>query len=160
MGRIDDRLSELGLSFRKPFAAAAGGRVQVRPRPRRAATLAYVSGHVPIDGAEVADDRQGRRRRERRAGLGGGARSPALSILASLKQELGDLDAVQGWIKALGLVNCAPGFDKPAGRDQRLQRSGRSSCGARPAATPARRSAPRELPFDVPVEVEAIVEIA
>jgi hypothetical protein len=33
-------------------------------------------------------------------------------MLASLRQELGDLDRVTRWIKALGLVNCAPGFNQ------------------------------------------------
>ena len=41
------------------------------------------------------------------------ARLTTLSILASLKAELGDLDRVTSWVKALGLVQCAPGFDKP-----------------------------------------------
>ena len=41
------------------------------------------------------------------------ARLVGLSIFASLQQELGDLDRVDSWIKALGLVQCAPGFDKP-----------------------------------------------
>ena len=40
------------------------------------------------------------------------ARLTGLSIFASLKQELGDLDRVTGWVKALGLVNCSPGFSK------------------------------------------------
>ena len=52
MGRIEDRLTELGLALPRPFAAPAGSRVQVRPGQgeRR---LAYVSGHLPTDGAEV-----------------------------------------------------------------------------------------------------------
>ena len=36
------------------------------------------------------------------------ARLTGLSIFASLKQELGDLDRVTSWVKALGLVHCAP----------------------------------------------------
>ena len=40
------------------------------------------------------------------------ARLTGLAVLASLKQELGELDRVTGWVKALGLVNCAPGFSK------------------------------------------------
>ena len=43
------------------------------------------------------------------------ARLTALSILASLEKELGDLDRVTGWVKALGLVNCAPGFSGTPG---------------------------------------------
>jgi len=33
-----------------------------------------------------------------------------LSMLASLKQELGDLDRVTQWIRAVGYVHCAPDF--------------------------------------------------
>ena len=75
---------------------------------------AYVSGHGPLDGSDVlvrgkvgADVSPG-------AGLRGGAADGALDA-ASLKQELGDLDRVTGWVKALGLVNCAPGFSGTPG---------------------------------------------
>ena len=32
-------------------------------------------------------------------------------MLASLKQELGDLDRVTQWIRAVGYVHCAPDFE-------------------------------------------------
>lgn len=38
------------------------------------------------------------------------ARKVGLSILGSLKRELGDLDRIAGWGKILGMVNSAPGF--------------------------------------------------
>lgn len=40
------------------------------------------------------------------------ARAVALSILASLKQELGDLDRIKRVIRLFGMVNTAPGFDR------------------------------------------------
>ena len=40
------------------------------------------------------------------------ARAVALQILASLKQELGDLDRVKRVIRLFGMVNAAPGFDR------------------------------------------------
>ncbi len=40
------------------------------------------------------------------------ARAAALSILASLKLELGDLDRVKRVIRLFGMVNVAPGFDR------------------------------------------------
>lgn len=40
------------------------------------------------------------------------ARAVALSILASLKQELGDLDRIKRVIRLFGMVNAAPGFDR------------------------------------------------
>ena len=40
------------------------------------------------------------------------ARKSGLSMLASLKRELGDLDRITGWCRVLGMVNSAPGFDR------------------------------------------------
>lgn len=40
------------------------------------------------------------------------ARAVALSMLASLKQELGDLDRVNRVIRLFGMVNVQPGFDR------------------------------------------------
>jgi enamine deaminase RidA (YjgF/YER057c/UK114 family) len=87
------------------------------------------------------------------------ARLTALSVLASLRAELGDLDRVGTWVKALGLVNCAPGFNNtPAVIDgfSDLIRElwGDAGRHARSAIGVA------ELPFDIPVEVEAVVALA
>ena len=76
---------------------------------------AYISGHGPLDGSRGAGAREGGRRRHARSAANEAARLTALSILASLKHELGDLDRVTGWVKALGLVNCAPGFSGTPG---------------------------------------------
>ena len=40
------------------------------------------------------------------------SRAVALSILASLKAELGDLDRVKRLVRLFGMVNAAPGFDR------------------------------------------------
>jgi len=157
MGRIEDRLEELGLALPQPFCAPDGvefkfGLVRVH------GGIGYVSGHGPIDGfrplvqgkvgAEVTPERAYR-----------AARETGLSVLASLKAELGELDRVIGWLKLLGLVNCAPGFSATPGvingfSDLVLElwgpeagRHARSAIGA------------SELPFDIPVEVEAVVAV-
>ena len=140
MGRIEDRLSELELELPAPFAPPPGiefpfDLVKVH------GGLGYVSGHLPVDGAEVLVS--GR--------VGDGltveqgyeaARLVGLSIFASLAATLGELDRVTGWVKALGLVQCAPGFDKPPavinGSPISCSRSGART----PAVMPARRSAP------------------
>ena len=87
------------------------------------------------------------------------ARLTALSVLASLQEELGDLDRVTGWVKLLGLVNCAPGFNATPGvingfSDLVLELWGDAGRHARSAIGAA------ELPFDMSVEVEAIVEVS
>ena len=87
------------------------------------------------------------------------ARATGLSMLASLKAALGDLDRVTEWVRALGFVNCAEGFNvTPAAingfSDLILEvwgdrgRHARSAIGA------------GELPFGMPVEVEAVLAIS
>lgn len=157
MGRIESRLTELSLELPEVFSPPPGiefsfDRITVSGR------LAYISGHGPINGTEVLV-----------AGKVGGdvtvergyeaARLTALSILASLKHELGELDRVDRWVKALGLVNCAPGFNlTPA------VINGFSDLIGEVWGAPGRHSrsavGAAELPFDMAVEVEAIVELA
>ena len=158
MGRIDDRLEELGLALPEPFSAPEGIEFKF-DLVRVHGDVAYVSGHGPVDGfrplvqgkvgAEVTPERAYR-----------AARETGLSVLASLRRELGELDRVTGWLKVLGLVNCAPGFSATPGvingfSDLVLElwgaeagRHARSAIGA------------SELPFDIPVEVEAVVTVS
>src|SRR5436190_1275328 len=110
MGRIDDRLAELGIELPRPFAAPAGVEFKF-DLVRTSGGLAHVSGHGPVDGDRTL-----------RAGKVGAdvsveeaaeaARLTGLAILASLRAELGELDRVAGWVRAFGMVNCAPGFNK------------------------------------------------
>lgn len=157
MSRIGDRLAELGLGLPAPPTAPPG---VVLPFEwvKVSGNYAYVSGHGPLDGSEVlvrgkvGADVSPERGYE-------AARLTALSILASLRAELGDLDRVTGWVKALGLVNCAPGFSGTPGvingfTELVVDLWGDSGRHARSAIGAA------ELPFDMSVEVEAIVEVS
>ncbi|HXV53466.1 MAG TPA: RidA family protein [Solirubrobacterales bacterium] len=158
MGTIDDRLAELGLELPEPFAPPPG--VEFRfDLVRVSGGLAYVSGHLPVNGSEVLVTGRVGGELDLDAGYEA-ARLTTLSILASLRRDLGDLDRISGWVKALGLVQCAPGFDKPPAvingfTDLVLELWGD------PAGRHARSAIGAEtLPFNVPVEVEAIVEIS
>jgi enamine deaminase RidA (YjgF/YER057c/UK114 family) len=157
MGVIDERLAELGLELPAPPAPPPGVELPF-DLVRIHDGVAYVSGHGPLDGDRLLI-----------AGSVGGdvsveqgyeaARSTALSMLASLAQELGDLDRVTGWIKVLGFVKCAEGFNvTPAAingfSDLILSLWGDAGRHARSAIGAG------ELPFGMPVEVEAIVAIA
>ena len=87
------------------------------------------------------------------------ARLVGLSLLATVRRELGTLDTVRRVVKVLGMVNCAPGFNQTPevidgcsdllvevfGDD--IGRHARSAVGM------------AELPFDIPVEIEMIVEV-
>jgi enamine deaminase RidA (YjgF/YER057c/UK114 family) len=156
MGRIEDRLAEFGLELPRVFAAPPGVEFKF-DLVRVSGGLAYVSGHLPTDGAELLV--QGKVGSDLTAEEGyEAARLTGLAILASLKQELGELDRVRAWVKAVGLVNCAPGFSKTPTvmngfTDLILELWGEAGRHARSAIGAS------ELPFDVPVEVEAIVEV-
>jgi len=157
VAEIERRLTELGLTLPRPFAPPPGVEFKFA-LVRLSGATAYVSGHLPMDGSEILA----------RGKVGAGvtveegheaARLTALSVLASLKQELGDLDRVTGWVKALGLVNCAPQFSNTPAvingfSELILELWGEAGRHARSAIGAA------ELPFDVPVEVEAICEVA
>ena len=156
MGQIEERLAARGLVLPAPLAPPPGVELPFE-LVRVHGDLAYVSGHGPFDGnrqlfkgsvgAEVSVE-QGYE----------AARATGLSMLASLKQELGELDRVTGWVKALGFVKCAEGFDvTPAAingfTDLILDLWGDAGRHARSAIGAG------ELPFGMPVEVEAIVAL-
>jgi len=156
MGRIDDRLEELGLELPAPFSPPPGIEFSFDLVTVSGST-AYVSGHGPVDGTEVlVAGKVGDSVSVEEAASA--ARLTGLSILTSLREALGDLDRVTRWVKALGLVNCAPGFNATPPvingfSDLIIEIWGESGRHARSAIGAA------ELPFDMAVEVEAIVEI-
>jgi enamine deaminase RidA (YjgF/YER057c/UK114 family) len=120
--------------------------------------LAFVAGHGPFDGSTLLVE-----------GLVGrdltidqayeAARLTTLSILASLKRELGELDRVTRWLRAVGYVHCAPGFGQNAAvvngfSDLIVELWGEAGRHA--------RSAPGQgpSPLNVPIIVDAIVAVA
>jgi enamine deaminase RidA (YjgF/YER057c/UK114 family) len=157
MGVIEDRLGVLGLELPAPLAAPSGVRLPFE-RVRFHGGLAYVSGHGPFDGDRLlVTGRVGGEVSVEQAYEA--ARATGLSILASLKLELGDLDRVAGWIKALGFVKCAEGFNvTPAAingfSDLILTLWGDAGRHARSAIGAG------ELPFGMPVEVEVVAALA
>jgi enamine deaminase RidA (YjgF/YER057c/UK114 family) len=158
MGRISERLAELELELPAPFAPPPGIEFPF-DLVKVSGDLGYVSGHLPVNGSEVLMTGRVGDQLDVEEGYEA-ARLVALSIFASLEAALDDLDRVSGWVKALGLVQCAPGFDKPPAvingfTDLVLEvwgpdagRHARSAIGA------------AQLPFDVPVEIEAVVELS
>jgi enamine deaminase RidA (YjgF/YER057c/UK114 family) len=88
------------------------------------------------------------------------ARATGLSMLTALKQALGELDRVARWVKALGLVNCAPGFNQTPAVINGFTNLIIDLWGAERGAHARSAIGVAELPFDAPVEIEAIVEVA
>ena len=87
------------------------------------------------------------------------ARLTGLSILASLKKELGELDRVTKWLRAVGYVHSAPGF-----HDNAKVRNGFSDLIVELWGEAGRhaRSAPGQgpSPLNVPVIVDAMVVVS
>jgi enamine deaminase RidA (YjgF/YER057c/UK114 family) len=104
MGRIEDRLEELGLELPAPMEPPGNFELVTVH-----GGVAYIAGHAPIDGSEVLV--QGAVGADLTLEDGyRAARLTGLSILSSLKQALGDLDRVTRWLRAVGYVQAAPGF--------------------------------------------------
>ncbi|HET6870368.1 MAG TPA: RidA family protein [Solirubrobacteraceae bacterium] len=157
MGAIDARLAEMGLELPAPPEAPSGARFPF-DLVRLHGDLAFVSGHGPFDGDQQLFSGSVGAELSVEQGYDA-ARAAGLSMLASLKSELGDLDRVKAWIKVLGFVKCAEGFNVTAAAINGFSdliialwgdagRHARSAIGA------------GELPFGMPVEVEAIVTLA
>ena len=153
---IEQRLAELGLELPAVFSAPAGMEVRF-DLVRVVGEVAYVSGHGPMDGSRpLMQGKVGEQVTLEQAYEA--ARLTALSIFASLRAELGELDRVRSWGRALGLVNCSPGFNlTPAVingfSDLVLELWGDAGRHARSAIGVA------ELPVDIPVEIEATVHL-
>ena len=118
--------------------------------------LVWVGGHGPIDGEHLV-----------RGKVGGdlsleegkqAARLTALSILATLQQELGDLDRIERFVKVFGMVNTAPGFTQTPAvidgcSDLLVEVFGEAGRHTRSAVGLA------ELPFDIAVEIELVARL-
>ena len=111
MPQFEDRLTALGFVLPAPLRVPEGV-IYPFPDVRIIGGRAFVSGHGPQEpdgaiagpfgkvGAEVSV--------EDAVTL---AEKTALSMLASLKRELGDLDRIKAWGRVLGMVNAASDFD-------------------------------------------------
>jgi enamine deaminase RidA (YjgF/YER057c/UK114 family) len=146
------RLSELGFELPTPFPPAG----TYVPAVRTGALL-FLSGTGPVraDGTIIRG----------KVGLDvdleaavEAARVTGLQLLAAIRNELGSLDRVARVVKTLGMVNCAPGFNRTPQvidgcSNLLVDVFGDRGRGARSAVGMA------ELPFDISVEIELVVEV-
>lgn len=157
MGRIESRLSELGLALPAPLTAPPGVQFNFE-LVKVHGGLAYVAGHGPFDGATPL--MQGLVGRDLTLEQGHeAARLAGLSMLASLKRELGELDRVTQWLRAVGYVQCAPDFGLNP-----LVVNGFSDLIVELWGDAGRhvRSAPGQgpSPYNVPIIVDAVVAVS
>jgi len=148
---VRKRLEELGILLPPVFPPAANYLGCVLD-----GDLVFVGGHGPIDGDDVVIGKLGADltvEDGRRA-----ARMTALSILATLEAELGDLDRIRRIIKVFGMVNVAPGFERTPQvidgcSDLLVEVFGDAGRHTRSAVGMA------ELPFGIAVEIELVARI-
>jgi enamine deaminase RidA (YjgF/YER057c/UK114 family) len=153
MSRIEARLEELGLVLPAPMDPPGNFKlVNVHEG------LAYVAGHTAIDGSKILVEGVVGRDLTLEEGYEA-ARLTGLAIIASLKHELGDLDRVTKWLRAVGYVQSAPDF-----HDNAKVVNGFSDLIVEVWGDAGRhaRSAPGQgpSPLNVPVIVDAIVAVA
>ena len=146
------RIKELGIQLIKPTPPIANYVKAVR-----VGNLVYLSGHGPdkpeggVVTGKVGSDltlEQGR----------DAARLAGISLLSTLKAEIGDLNKVKRIVKVMGMVNSVPTFDKhPAVingfSDLMVEVFGENGKHARSAVGMS------SLPNNIAVEIEMIVEL-
>ena len=154
MSEIETRLAALGLTLPPPFTVPVGLSLPFESVQVFGARV-LISGHGPQGANGLMAEPFGKVGAELSVSEGyQAARMVGLSILASLKRALGDLDRVHRWHRVFGMVNSAPGFiEQPkvinGFSDLILELYG-------PERGAHTRSAVgmAELPFNIPVEIE------
>ncbi|MCI0714266.1 MAG: RidA family protein [Chloroflexi bacterium] len=153
---IEDKLDAMGLVLPAPVGDV-GMKLPFVP-VRVIGDIAYVSGHGPQNPDGSLAGPFGKVGAELSVEQGyDAAQLVALSMLGSLKRQLGELERVQSWIKLLGMVNCAPEFSQhPAiinGASELILELFGDERGAHARSAVGMSS----LPFNIPVEIEAMV---
>lgn len=147
---VEQRLKELGIELPEPARPIA-----TYVRYVQTGNLLFISGTGP--GPEIAKGKLG-------ADMSvedgyAAARSTGLSILATAKDALGDLDRITRLVKLLGMVNSTPDFGEQPQvingcSDLFVEVFGESGYGSRSAVGFV------SLPTGIPVEIECTFEIS
>jgi enamine deaminase RidA (YjgF/YER057c/UK114 family) len=148
---IAARLEELGIVLPPPFPPAGNYLACVVD-----GALLHVGGHGPIAGDDIVRGKVGTDLTLEQAKRA--ARMTALSILATVAAELGDLDRIERIVKVFGMVNCAPGFNQTPAvidgcSDLLVEVFGDAGRHTRSAVGMA------ELPFNIAVEIELTARV-
>ena len=150
--QIENKIKELG--YELPTAPAP---VATYVGAVRVGNLVFLSGHGPkiVGREEIAGKVDSEVSIERAQEA---ARMVGLNLLATLKNEIGDLDKVKRIVKVLGMVNADPSFTEHPRvingfSDMMVEIFGDKGRGARSAVGMG------SLPFRIPVEIEMVVEV-
>ncbi|OQR90355.1 endoribonuclease L-PSP [Achlya hypogyna] len=149
---IDARLAELGYVL--PAVTTPKGNYKLAVR---SGNQIFTAGHIPATAnGDLVTGKVGLNVTPEQAYEA--AHLVALSLLATLKAELGDLNKVKRLVKTMGFVNCVDGFSAQASvingcSDTFAKVFGDIGIGARSAV------GTNALPLNVCVEIEVIVEV-
>jgi enamine deaminase RidA (YjgF/YER057c/UK114 family) len=145
---FDRKLNELGVELPSASPPAANYVKAVRT-----GNLLFLSGHAAVSGFK------GKLGRDMTTEMGyQAARSTAISALATLQQELGDLNKVKRIVKVMGMVNSTPEYTEQhlvvnGFSDLMVAVFGEKGKHARSAVGMG------ALPFNFAVEIDLIVEV-
>ncbi|TDH71582.1 hypothetical protein CCR75_001781 [Bremia lactucae] len=152
MGKIEDRLAELGIEL--PAAGSPKGNyVNVV----RTGSYIHTAGHLPMTAAgELITGKVGKDLTTKEGYIA--AKQVVFALLATLKKELGELDHIKRIVKLTGFVNCIDTYTAQPGvingaSDTLATIFGDKGKHARSAV------GTNALPLNVAVEIEAIVEV-
>lgn len=149
---IEEKLADLGIELGDPTPPTAN-----YVRAVRTGDLVFLAGHGPDKpgGGQVI----GKMGEDLTLAEGQeAARLTGISLLTSLKEEIGDLDKVERIVKATGMVNATPDFTQHSQvvngfSDLMVEVFGQRGKHARAAVGMS------SLPGNIPVEIEMIVEV-
>lgn len=150
--KIEERLKELNLAL--PPAPPLGG---VYKPVVIVGNMLYVSGQGPIrmDGSKIMG-RVGENMTLEEGYVA--AKQVGLTMLSTIKSEIGDLDKIKRLVKTLGMVNCTPDF-----KSQPQVINGYSDLMGevfgKDNGIGARSAVGMMLPGGIAVEIEAIFEL-
>lgn len=159
MPQVEERLRASGLLLPPP-AQPPPGIVLPFQFVRVVGNRAWISGHGPQSPNGWFTEPLGKVGREVTIEQGyEAARLTALSMLASLKRALGDLDRIAAWTRVLGMVNSAPGFNRQPNVINGFSDLILDLFGPNIGAHSRSAVGMAELPFNIPVEIEGEVEL-
>jgi enamine deaminase RidA (YjgF/YER057c/UK114 family) len=160
MAEIEAKLKKLGLALPEPLKTPAGLKLPFKPVIVRGNHV-YISGHAPqnLDGSIAGP--LGKLGKELTVEQGYQmAKLVGLSILGDLKRAIGDLDRIAAWLRVLGMVNVAPGFNQTTAVINGFSELIIELYGPERGAHTRSAVGMAALPLDISVEIEAEVELA
>ena len=157
--RIEGKLAAMGLALPPPVKVPPGVKLPfsfVRVHDG----IAYVSGHGPQQADGSVAGPFGKVGADISVEQGYDlAKAVGLSMLGSLKREIGDLDRVSAWLRLFGMVNCAPNFAQQPAVINGCSDLILELYGAEVGAHARSAVGMAALPFNMAVEIEATVAI-